>query len=160
MAYAFRRCDNEEIVWLEFEEMMQSKDGFLSIHLDGKPVELRRCHSMEAAHSAPERAMGINRPIISDSMGVTSNALAAMEEDRKKHGFKGVEFVQDKDSPYFYHAKFDSPAEWERYRKHLGLTDNNSKNGSSAALSEDLLEKAREVAKRMDAKECWPSSKN
>ncbi len=152
MSYIFRREDNGELVHLDFEEMMQAKDGFLELSIDGKPCLLRRCVHLELDRDGREKRkqaeLGLDKPIESDVMGFSVEALGQWEDFRKTHGFRNVEYVQDKDVPTFYKPRFTNWSEWDRYRKEVGKTDNNSKNGSGAAISPAQLEKAKEILLR------------
>jgi hypothetical protein len=141
MTCIFRREDNGELIELDFATVMaKQKDGFVQLD-DG--VLARRCiHLEQQAERAAKRAE-LDRPIISETLGFTSHQLAEMEADRKSHGFRGVEFIEDKDEPNYYNVKCDSPASWRAYMAHRGLCDRNGSNGGGASLSPLLLERAK-----------------
>ena len=143
MTCIFRREDNDELIELDFATVMERQDAAGYVTLDDG-VLARRCIHLEQKAGRADRRAELDKPIISDTLGVTAHQLAEMEADRKAHGFRGVEFVQDAAEPTFYQVKCDSVASWRAYMKHRGMADRNSKNGSGASLSPALLERAKQ----------------
>lgn len=86
------------------------------------------------------------------AMGCLPNQAEAFEADAKLHGFH-VEFHPDRTSlepdgtPNYMEARIPK-GELERYRRHRGLYDKNSKNGSAAMMPEDFLVVAEKLARR------------
>ena len=66
---------------------------------------------------------------------------------RSKNGFRGIEFVRDKDVPQFFQVKCSSRKEFDRYMKHRGMYDKNSSNGSSAGITEKEINEAAQRIK-------------
>lgn len=148
--YLFRREDNDALIEVDFQAMIQ-QDALGAITLpDG--VTARRCRHLEQPVTvAPPKegaAVGLEKPIVSDSLGFTYHQLAAFEADRVQHGFSGVEFRPDPLVPGFYQAHFSGRAEWERYYRHRGYGDRNSLLGSAPALSQADLDRAADLVNR------------
>ena len=137
--YLYRREDDGEVVEVDFETAMSQQAGYITLP-DG--VSARRIYESTGEKSATPRTPIAAVPL-SDAMGCTAAQVGEMASDAKRHGFTGVEFVQDKTEPTFYQAKFSSWAEWDRYRKHRHLVDKNSRNGSGAALCPATFERAK-----------------
>lgn len=79
--------------------------------------------------------------------------LAERTADDKAHGFH-VEYKPDPitrdadDGSYDSYNAHIPRGELERYRRHHGVYDQNSKNGSGAAFSPEMLEQAERLARR------------
>lgn len=152
--YLFRREDNDELIWLTFAEMM-AMDSLGSVRLEDGVIA-RRCRHLESqtTHTGiklpPKEgaATGIDRPIVSDSLGFTHHQLEGFEADRVRHGFSGVEFKPDPHVPGFFQAHFSGRAEWQRYIAHRGMTDRNSTLGSGSSLTQEDLDNAAALVKR------------
>lgn len=142
--YPFRR-DNGEVIWVDFETAMQSSGALLE--LDGEL--LRRAYDLEPKQESKKADRVQERPgIVSDSMGFTEKALKDRVEHLKTTGVRGVTFREDPHVKGFYQVVCDSERARNRYAKTLGMTDRNSKNGSSAMLSPELIEGAKELLLR------------
>lgn len=143
--YVFRREDNGELVEVDFAAMMEM-DALGVITLpDG--VQARRVRDGEPRKSS-EPSLGIDKPIVSDTLGFAQHQLEHFEADRKAHGFTGVEFVRDPHVPEFFQVKFSSVREWRRYIHHRGMCDKNSRNGGGVVLTQGDLDRARELINR------------
>ncbi len=139
--YTFRR-ENGEILWVDFETMMEASGPFLE--LDGETY--RRAYDLEIERREKEKEKLIPRASgLSDAMGFTKKALAERVEHLKRSGVRGIEFKEDPHVPGFYQVQYDTEKARNAYAKTLGLKDQNSRNGSGAMLSEDQLNKAREL---------------
>ncbi len=152
MSYIYRRTDNDELIEVGFEEMMNQKDGFITLP-DG--VLAKRCIALELQKYGDEDTAkyemlvpgGRPAPLVSDAMGVTYHQVDEMRQDAMAHKLN-VEFVQDPTEPTFYQAKFNSRRDWEQYVAHRGMYDKNSINGSGAMLSPAQYQKAAELVER------------
>src|SRR4051812_11415353 len=94
MSYQFRRQDNDQIIEVDFEQMM-TKDAMGRITLSDGVVarEIRRsCRSVEQSDGNASR---VAPPIISDALGFTEHQFDVFEADRVASGFKGIEFIRD-----------------------------------------------------------------
>ena len=89
----------------------------------------------------------LDKPILSDACGFIEQQLGDFETDRVKNGFRGIEFVRDKDVPQFFQVKCSSRKEFDRYMKHRGMYDKNSSNGSSAGITEKEINEAAQRVK-------------
>lgn len=137
--YIYRREDNGETVEVGFAEMMEQKDGSITLP-DG--VLARRCIYLENhEQSASGKQLPLKAEIVSDALGVTGHQVAEFREDAAKGGF-AVEFTTDPHEPTFYQARFNSWEEKARYMKHRGQRDRNSRNGGGQPLSPDMLRRA------------------
>lgn len=137
--YQFRREDNGEIVTVDFETMMeQNAAGFITLP-DG--VLAKRCR--EATLPKRKGTKELPKQPVSDAMGFIEQQFEDFESDRKRHGFRGIEFVRDKDVPQFFQVRASSPAAMARYMKHRGLRERTTPNGSRAELTPCQLEQAR-----------------
>lgn len=87
------------------------------------------------------------KPIVSDACGFIQQQLGDFEVDRVKNGFTGIEFVRDKDVPEFIQVKCSSQKEFDRYMKHRGLHDRNSRNGSAAGITQKEMDEAERLVK-------------
>lgn len=145
--YQFRRCDNDELIEVDFETMMgQDTAGFITVELEGMSVSARRVRDGQTKQTS--KAPREIKPILSDSLGIPDYAAPEYTADIKKHGIRGVEFVPDPLYPQFLQAKCDSPATYLKYAKHRGHFDQNSKNGSGTIYAAGQLEKATEMLLR------------
>lgn len=142
MSYQFRVEEGQpgagEVVEVSFEQMMESEYGFLTLP-DGR--EARRVHNESRKHSTVEK--GSSPKIVSDAMGFPASALGQFEADRKANGFHGIEFKPDPHVPEFIQVHCSSQSAKDRYMKHRAMHDRNSRNGSSAMLSEEQMERAK-----------------
>ena len=141
--YLFRRADNDRVIEVGFEAMIGMDSlGFITLP-DG--VTARRCQHLEApALRAKTGAVKeLNKPIVSDSLGFTFHQLDDFELDRQKNGFVGTEFKPDPLVPGFFQVRFTSQAEKDRYAKHRGQFEKNSRNGGGTPPSEQQVEKMR-----------------
>ena len=142
MTYKFRREDNGDIIEVDFATAMSQSGGFITLP-DG--ASARRCVYLENHDDyRSEKREKVQAEIVSDTLGVTANAVADYRANAAKHGYH-IEFTPDPTSPYFYQARFPSWQEKARYAKFRGLgADRNSKNGSGAALSPAQFERAKQ----------------
>lgn len=152
MSYIYRREDTGELIEVGFDQMMEQKDGYITLH-DG--VLARRCVGLEVAKyggveaAKYEAALGGKAaPIVSDALGFPYQQLQDFEADRVKHGFTGVEFTKDPHVPEFYQVRISSQAEWARYIAHRGMTDRNGANGGGATLTPDQFQRTTEMVER------------
>lgn len=148
--YYYRRDDNGKLEKVAYGKAIeQDAMGYIELE-DGSKA--RRVYSMDPkrkkrrkVHRRPPK----DRPIFSDTLGVTAGQLQEMEADRKINGFGSVEFVPDPQVKGFFLAKVDSDKEKWRYAKHRGgMVDHNSRNGSAFTFTEDELRKAEELVRR------------
>jgi hypothetical protein len=149
MTYIYRREDNDELIEVDFETAMQQQYGAIRLP-DG--VYARRCVSLElerdGVSAAPSgKAMLLNRPIVSDTLGFCQHQLADFEADRVKNGFTGVEFKQDPRVPEFYQVHVSGPEEHRRYIEHRGYSDMNSSNGGGKPFTPEQFEEAQRKVK-------------
>lgn len=152
MSYQFRIEEGQagagDIVSVEFDVMMNARDGFLTLE-DGRTA--RRVTS-PSSKSATAPVVGATPQIVSDALGFTDNQLAEMEQDRRANGFNGIEFRQDPMEPRFFQVVCSSERAKAEYMRHRGFTDQNSTNGSAAGFDANQLEGARRmVAERFGA---------
>lgn len=90
-------------------------------------------------------APAIQKPIENTlSLGFLKSQLPAMEEDRKRNGLR-VEFFEDPAHKSFMGVRANTPEEMQRYIEHRGFYDKNSRNGSSAMVTEESIEQARQA---------------
>lgn len=144
--YQYRRLDNDEVIEVDFDTMInQSAGGFIELEIGGVKVEAKRVHDQTV--KVKKVTYATDPPIVSDSLGFGQHQLADFERDRVAHGFTGVEFVRDPQVPEFFQARIGSVKELEAYRTHRGLTDRNSRNGSTATVSPKQMAEAEKWAK-------------
>ncbi len=135
MDYEFRK-DDGAIVSVDFETMMNAKDGLLALE-DGSVA--RRVHEGGSFRkSAP--VLPVNPKTVSSALGCIDDAVDGWREHARLHGHS-VEFVQDPLEPRFYNAHFDSEKERIRYVESRQFFDKNPHSGS--ALSPGMLERAQ-----------------
>ncbi len=137
--YKFRREDNGKIIVVPFEKMMeQDVTGCITLE---NGVVARRVHGADTLTRKGRREIfaGVNMPP-SDAMGFTRNQLDDFVADRDRHGFTGVEFVQDPTEPTFMQVKCSSLKERDRYLRHRGMVDCNRTAG--CAITERDLHRA------------------
>jgi hypothetical protein len=142
--YEFRREDNDEIVEVDFTDMMSAKDGFLEIEPGVWAKRINRT-SVKKQDRREER-----KEIVSDALGFGVGQLAEMEADRKANGHYGIEFRPDPDVPEFIQVHCCSERSKNRYMEHRNFSDQNSRNGSGNILSERLIEDAKELIMRKE----------
>ncbi len=145
--YAFRREDNGKLTWVPWAVMiMQDRAGFITLS-DG--AQARRCLS-EENYASPQKMerteTGLARTITSDALGFGQHQFGEFEEDRRQHGFSGVEFVRDPQVPEFYQVKCRSRDEFNRYLSHRGYVQQSSLGG--VRLSQSDLDRAANLASR------------
>lgn len=141
----FYREDTGETVTVPYGDALDM-DITGRLERDGIVLRKVRDRRPKADPVAVERTARNGRPIVSDNLGFGAHQFAEFEQDRKSHGFTGVEFVRDKDVPEFYQVKVSSRAEWDRYVEHRGMVDRNR--GAGAALSADGLREAENMVRR------------
>lgn len=135
--YTFRYEDTGEVVEVDFATMMQQDTaGFLQIK--GRVAKRINRPSVKASVKEPS---AVDQPMVSDALGFTVHQLEDFETDRMANGFRSVEFKPDPLTPGFLQVHFHNRAERDRYIKHRGMADHNSRNGSRAMLSKSLLAK-------------------
>lgn len=149
--FKFRREDTGEIIEVNFETMMdQDAGGYIDIEIDGQRVTAKRVHEESA------KACGKPIPLAGPPPAVSSLAFSCadfqvdeMRENARRNGFN-IEYKPEKDfaETGFYEAHFSTRAEMERYVKHCNLPDNNSINGGGAILTEEGIERAKELVRR------------
>lgn len=150
MSYPFRRLDTDEIIEVDFQTMME-KDvaGFLQVEIDGQQVECRDVRGqLASARQSEPQAIGPPPKVVNAlNLGFMSTQLAEMEEDRKRHGFHGIEFEKNPEDPRYYQVVACSRGELMRYAAHCGCPDDmTSKNGSAVGITAKELEEARAKA--------------
>ena len=137
-----------EVLLVDFETMMNAKDGFLVLP-DGRTAKrVSRPSSMQkTAASSDNHSISpkVGPKIVSDALGFTDNQLTEMEHDRVSHGFSGVEFRPDPTEPRFYQVHCSSERAKAEYMKHRGFGDFNSSNGSGAMIDPGQLESAKRM---------------
>ena len=141
------KTDDGDIVWVEFDSMMNMEMGGFLVLPDGRLG--RRVRTEEELRPKPrEKAVEIRTNCISDSLGFTKKALPEYQQHLEQSGCKGIEFREDPDVPGFMQVVCDSQKAKLAYAKTRGFTDNNSSNGGSATLTAYDLENAKELAIR------------
>jgi hypothetical protein len=146
--YAFRREDNDEVVWVDWETMMTQRAGWITLK-DG--VSAKRCYSLERAGkglSKPQDTNVMRTPAPSDSLGFPDYCLDSYEKDRKEHGFTDVEFRRDPLCPEFYQVHCGTQAAKDAYTKHRGLVNMTGSLGGGVMLSKEDLDRAAEMVSR------------
>lgn len=140
--YPFR-TDDGKIHRVDFDTMMNAKDGILTLP-NGKLA--RRVHDTPP----PKLSKRLEeRPeIVSDALGFPQQQLADMQEHLRTSGCRGIEFQRDPSVPEFIQVKAGSQKEFHRYMRARGFHDQNSRNGSGAMLTQKDFEDARELALR------------
>lgn len=141
--YPFRR-DSGEVVWVDFETMMESSGSFLE--LDGE--SLRRAYDLENHTKMDVETIIPRASMLSDSMGFTKLGLQDRVDHLKQSGIRGVEFKEDRDVPGFFQVQCDSEKSKMAYARSLGMADRNSLNGSGAMLSPEQIQGAKELVLR------------
>ena len=142
--YEFRREDTDEIVEVDFADMMSATDGFLEIEPGVWAKRINR-PTVKKLEQREQRTA-----IVSDALGFGVGQLEEMEADRKAHGHHGIEFRPDPDVPEFIQVHCGSERAKSRYMEHRKFTDQNSRNGSGNILSERLIEDAIELVMRKE----------
>lgn len=145
--YPFRRDDTGELIEVDFATMLQA-EGPLGILTLPCGATARRVRTGDTMSPRAGTASDVDRPIVSDALGFIGEQLADFEADRVRHGFSGIEFRPDPRVPQFYQAHASSRAEFERYARHRGKQDNNSRNGSGVTLTEGDLKRAAQLVSR------------
>jgi hypothetical protein len=140
LSYPFRD-DTGDVVWVDFETMMGSSNGYLD--MDGKTY--RRAHDLEEKPKPKGERLIERASMLSDSMGFTKKGLKDRVEHLKQSGVRGVEFKEDPHVPGFYQVQCDSERAKLAYARSLGMVD---RNGSGAMLSQEQLDKAKELLLR------------
>lgn len=138
--YKFK-TDDGTIHTVSFEQMMEAKDGFLTLP-NGETA--RRVHDV---YQKPSKPVAQRPEIVSDALGFPQQQLGDMQKHLEESGCKGIEFTRDKSVPEFIQVKAGSHREFQRYMKSRGFNDMNSRNGSGG-LSKKDFEDARELAAR------------
>lgn len=140
--YIFRREDNGELISVDFETMMGMDSlGYITLQ-DG--IQARRSRAAEIGIEVQSQdRKELEKPIVSDSLGFGAQQLAEFEADRVRHGFTGIEFTNDPLVPEFIQVRCNSKVEWQRYLKHRGMSDFNSRNGSGATLTQEQMDEAK-----------------
>lgn len=148
--YIFRRSDNEELVFVDFETMM-GQDSLGWIEIGG--VKARRCHFLETQQERKQEEKGpyLSKGPIHPSMslGFGEHQLGEMQEHLTREKFTDVEFVpqvvlneQTGEKKTWYDVKCGSWKTWDRYRKSRGpngeFADLNSRNGGMTMSAADL----------------------
>lgn len=147
MTYKFRSDGGKEIE-VSFEEMMNQQGGY--VVRDGELY--RRVSEGGFKKRSTKPSTGTSKEIISDAMGFGQHQFREMEADRKANGFHGVEFTRDPHVPQFFQVRCDSPKTWSKYIKHRGMKDMNSKNGGAPCLTEEEMQRARDLVDRVFGK--------
>jgi hypothetical protein len=133
-----------KIVKVGFEQMMEAEAGFLTLP-DGRTA--KRVYPPSEKKSTKVDP-GATPKIVSDAMGFPISAIKEFEADRVANGHTGIEFRPDPDVPEFVQVHCSSQAAKDRYMKHRAMHDRNSQNGSSAIMSDYLLQKSTELVSR------------
>jgi hypothetical protein len=133
-----------KIVKVSFEQMMEAKAGFLTLP-DGRTA--KRVYP-PSEKTSTKIDPGATPRIVSDAMGFSISAIKEFEADRVANGHTGIEFRPDPDVPEFVQVHCSSQAAKDRYMKHRAMHDRNSRNGSSAIMSDYLMDKSRELVSR------------
>jgi hypothetical protein len=133
-----------KIVNVSFEKMMEAAHGFLTLP-DGRTAKRVFPPSSKATTKADP---GATPKIVSDAMGFPASAIKDFEADRVANGHTGIEFRPDPKVPEFIQVHCSSQAAKDRYMRHRAMHDRNSRNGSSLILSEDMLNRAKELVSR------------
>lgn len=150
--YSFRIEEGQrgagKIVTVSFERMMEAAHGFLTLP-DGRTAKrIFPAGSKSVAKADPGAAPKIAPKIVSDAMGFPVSAIKDFEADRVANGHTGIEFRPDPDVPEFVQVHCSSQAAKDRYMKHRSMHDRNSRNGSAAVLSDELMKQAKELVSR------------
>jgi hypothetical protein len=147
--YAYRREDDDTIVWVDFQTMMgQDRAGYITLP-DG--VEARRCHSVENAPHHP-RAKPVKRahrkPVPALALGFPDDALAEREAQRREWGCTDIEFKRDPLVPEFIEVHAGSEKARDEYAKRRNMVNRTGSLGGGVMLSEEELKRAEELASR------------
>lgn len=140
MTYKFKD-DHGKIHEVSFEQMMEAKDGFLTLP-NGETA--RRVHD---EYKKPSKAPAQRPEIVSDALGFPQQQLGQMQDHLQESGCKGIEFQRDPSVPEFVQVKAGSHREFAKYMKARGFHDKNSRNGSGGLTKKDF-DDARELALR------------
>jgi hypothetical protein len=136
--YLYRREDNGEVVELPWPAPLDQVGGYVTLP-DG--VAAKRCLYLELERDGrPEKSKQpeiVDREIVSDNMGFGQSVYAEYEADRQRHGFTGVSFQPDPQTPEFFRVHCSSRRTYDRYLKHRGLV-NRTGIGGVRLTQEDL----------------------
>ncbi len=154
--YHFRREDNGETIEVDWPKMMeQDAAGFITLD-DG--VQARRCNrpSMRRRAEVPQNAPKFEH-VSSLTFSCPPQSVEAFADDAKANGFN-IEWRPDykgadPDGTLNSYNAHIPLSELERYRKHRGFPDKNSKNGSRAMMSPEMFEQAKRLVERQYAGE-------
>jgi hypothetical protein len=149
--YYFRREDNGEVVEGTYGDCLNMDVmGYITLD-DG--VQARRCNrpSMHYKGEVPAGASKFEH-VSSLTFACIPQAVEDFANDAKRNGFH-IDWKPDYKSAdadgtinsYNAHIPLN---ELERYRKHRGVHDRNSKNGSGAMLSPEHFEQAKQLLER------------
>lgn len=152
--YAFRRCDNSKIVWVDWPTMMnQDAAGYITL-ADGS--EARRCVHLERhpRHRAGSTPRAVPPPAISDSLGFPEQCLADRQAQLDKSGCLGIEFKRDPQVPEFYQVHASSRKAMDKYTRMRNLVNRTGSLGGGVMLTQQELDRAAELACR-SGQEAW-----
>ena len=88
--------------------------------------------------------LGIDREIVSDTLGIIEENLPYYEADRKINGFSDIEFIRDEKVPQFYQVKCGSVETYRKYMKHRGYDDKSGVNGAGSVISKEDMKAAED----------------
>ena len=145
--FAFKREDNDEIVWVDWTTMMGQIGGFITLS-DG--VEARRCVYLEGGSPSPAPPVqrGSPVPVVSDALGFPKQCLKEREAQRQEWGLADIEFRRDPRVPEFYQVHCGSEAARDRYARHRNMVNRTGSLGGGVMLSQEDLDRAAELVSR------------
>ena len=145
--YAFRRSDNDQIIWVDWSTMIDQQNGFITI--DG--VEARRCTHLEKSTCRKLKIDPNNitsPPAISDSLGFPEQCLAGRQRQLQELGCRGIEFKRDPKCPEFFQVHGSSRSALDSYTKKRGFVNRTGSLGGGVILSQDDINRAAEIVTR------------
>lgn len=143
----FIRDDNGQTVMVPYSEaIMMDVTGCITL---GDGCRARRAPKVVERKHRDVKESRNGRPIVSENLGFTAHQLEERVADRNRHGFKGVEFVRDKDVPTSFNVHFSSRAAYDDYLSHRQLVNRGRTSGRT--LTPEALQQAEELVGRVHA---------
>lgn len=137
--YLFRD-DNGNLHAVSWEEMMESKDGFLT-RPNGEMW--RRVVRSEISKRAKQR---LHVKVVSDTLGFPASQLGDFREHLKKSEVLGIDFVPEPGCPEHIQVHASSRAAMDAYAKSRNQVNRTKR--MSAVLSPKAIEDAKELVSR------------
>lgn len=141
--YLFSLEDGSD-VWVSFAEMMGMDAMGRTTLADGSFAWRKRTEAEQKIKDEQYASVReLRKPIVSDSLGFAIYDLPQYEAHRKLSGCTGIEFKPDPLVPEFLQVHINSTGEFNKYVEARGMHDKNSRNGGSAELDAEQLDKAK-----------------